>query len=252
LTTSFVYIPVSRADPPSQLRQVAYRWEESALPGPERDSEGWNVLPPVNVTGTLFNARSTEVTCVFAIAQPLSYAIGSPIPLYMTLTSDDSQALDLLSTPSSIKVQLFRARAVGSSALKTDTAGRSDNTFREVCGTAVFWPTTMEDASVDGKRRLQGELEVRKWLKPSFTFPQFTLKYSVSLMRFDAPGFVQTGTDPVLQTEKVVIHTANAIGVTPRSYAPPGYEHKEEGNYNNAVGYLEIGNQRFYHHGGFQ
>lgn len=48
----------------------------------------------------------------------------------------------------------------------------------------------------------------------------------------------------VLQTEKVVIHTMNAAGISPRSYAPPGYEQREEGNYNNAVGYLENGNQR--------
>ena len=71
------------------------------------------------------------------------------------------------------------------------------------------------------------------------------MQYSISLLRFDAPGFVPTSPDTVLLTEKVTIHTANAVGVSPRSYAPPGYEQTTGGNYNNTVGYLENGNQRW-------
>lgn len=64
------------------------------------------------------------------------------------------------------------------------------------------------------------------------------------LLPFEAPGFSQEGQQSALLTEGVTIHTANAPGVIPRSYAPPGYEHAQEGNYNNAIGYLENGNQR--------
>ena len=105
----------------------------------------------------------------------LSYAIGSLIPLHITLTSPDQQVLDLLSTPSAIKIQLFRERLVGSIALKDGPQGRSDNTFRESCGSAFFWPAE-EGSPVDGKKVLQGELIVGRSLKPSFAFPRFALK----------------------------------------------------------------------------
>ena len=59
-----------------------------------------------------------------------------------------------------------------------------------------------------------------------------------------APGFVCTDPDATLFTEGVTIHTMNAVGVTPRSYAPPGYAAAQDGNYNNVAGYLENGNQR--------
>ena len=65
------------------------------------------------------------------------------------------------------------------------------------------------------------------------------------LLPFSVPGFIQEGRqDDTLLTEGITIHAANAPGISPRSYAPPGYEHTEEGNYNNAIGYLENGNQR--------
>ena len=51
--------------------------------------------------------------------------------------------------------------------------------------------------------------------------------------------------DTALLTENVTVNTLNATGVVPRTYAPPGYAHSIEGNYNNVAGYLENGNQRY-------
>ena len=77
-------------------------------------------------------------------------------------------------------------------------------------------------------------------------------------MPFNVPGF--TSSTPIasavsgmnipqpLLSQKVTIVTANAPGVIPQSHAPPGYVRPEEGDYNNSMGYLENGNQRFYHH----
>ncbi|TCD63202.1 hypothetical protein EIP91_005841 [Steccherinum ochraceum] len=247
LSTSFVYIPVSRAEPPSRLRQLAYT-DSSPLIGPDVDPEGWKVLPPIQVAGLAFNTRPAEVACTFAIAKPLSYAISSPIPLHLTLTSPDKQILDLLSNPSHLKIQLIRERSIGQTALRAGRE-RTDNTFREPCSTAYLWPTPGDG---EDNRVFQGELFVGNRLKPSFSFPGFALKYSVCLLRFDVPGFVPSSSKELLLSENVVIRTTNAPGVVPKSYAPPGYEHREEGNYSNAVGYLENGNQRFYHRGGFQ
>jgi hypothetical protein len=196
--------------------------------------------------------------------------VGSPIPILVTLRSQDEVALDLLSTPSSINVFLTRSIAIGSEATNDDAPRRSNNTFLENVGKAFFWPAA-EGAPEADVKRLHGEIDIRKSLKPSFVFPRFTLRvspsrtsfqesvqiryrtlclqYYITLAPFTATGFASSTTDaPSLLTEKVSIVTENAPGVVPRSHAPPGYVRPEEGDYNNSVGYLENGNQRFYHH----
>ncbi|KAJ3554715.1 hypothetical protein NM688_g2961 [Phlebia brevispora] len=249
LTTSFFYTPLSRADPPSTLRQAAYQ-DGHALVGPEGDPTGWKVLPPVQITGTLFSTRTISVECTVAIATPLSYATGSPIPLEVTFSSEDEQALDILCAANAVRVHLYRERLIGSHAIKEGAAGQSNNTFRETMGTAAFWPS-QDGVAGQGKRRLQGEIDVRKGLRPTFVFPRFTLRYALCMLPSEAPGFVPANPDAPLFTERVIIHTLNAVGVVPRSFAPPGYVSSTEGNYNTVAGYLENGNQRFYHHHGF-
>lgn len=59
----FVYVPALRPDPPSLLRQLAYQ-ENTPIPGPEIDAEGWHTCPAVTVKGTVFNNRTAEVQCV--------------------------------------------------------------------------------------------------------------------------------------------------------------------------------------------
>ncbi|OCH95904.1 hypothetical protein OBBRIDRAFT_809459 [Obba rivulosa] len=250
LATSWVYWPITRADPPSHLRQIAYD-EGSPLIGPEGDPEGWKVLPPVKITGTVFSSRQVEVLCTIAIAKPLSCAAGSPFPIFLTLTGSDEQALDLLASPSSPKLHLTRTRAIGEGAAGGAEAGRTDNVFVQSVGSAFFWLSS-EGAVQAGTRTLQGELDVKKGLKQSFALPGFALWYSLALYPFSASGFSSAvpATEPLL-TESVTITSSNAVGITPRSYAPPGYDKKDEGDYNTAAGYLENGNQRFLHHGGF-
>lgn len=46
---------------------------------------------------------------------------------------------------------------------------------------AAFWPS-LEGAQEPGKRVLQGELELKKALRPSFTFPGFALRVSVTTL----------------------------------------------------------------------
>lgn len=61
---------------------------------------------------------------------------------------------------------------------------------------------------------------------------------------FEAPGYTpkEAPTETLLK-EKLVITAANAPGVVPRSYTPPGYV-APESDYNIAAGFLENGNQR--------
>jgi len=250
LSTSWVYLPITRAEPPSHLRQISYG-EGSPLIGPEGDPEGWKVLPPIKVSGTIFNTRQVEVQCTIAIAKPLSYAAGSPLPVFLTLTGNDEQALDVLANPSSPRLHLTRTRAIGAGATGSAEPGRTDNVFVQSVGSAVFWQSS-EGAVEEGTRRLQGELDVRRGLNQSFAFPGFALRYALALYPSEASGFTSdvAATQPLV-TETVTITSANAVGITPRSYAPPGYDRKDDGDYNTAAGYLENGNQRFLHHGGF-
>ncbi|TBU40330.1 hypothetical protein BD309DRAFT_967722 [Dichomitus squalens] len=251
LATTFVYMPLIRADPPSPLRELSYR-EGVPLIGPQGDPGGWKVFPSVKVAGTLFDTRTVELECTLAFATPLSYALGSPIPITLTLKGSDEQGLDLLSTPSAVRLRLIRVRLVGSHAiLDDDSTGRSNNMFRDSVGSAFFWLSD-EGAPEAGVRVLQGELEVKNSLKLPFVFPRFSVRYALVLLQFQAPGFAPASSDvEPLISERVTITGLNAPGVVPRSYAPPGYVHAEEGDYNTAMGYLENGNQRFYHHHGF-
>jgi hypothetical protein len=105
----------------------------------------------------------------------LSYPLGTSIPLTVTISSPDAQALDILSKPNSVHLHLVRSVATGSDATNDDAVRRSNNHFTEVAGLAVFWPAS-ERASVKGQRTLQGELPVSKALKPSFIFPRFDVR----------------------------------------------------------------------------
>ncbi|KAJ7364224.1 hypothetical protein DFH08DRAFT_910474 [Mycena albidolilacea] len=251
LTTSLAYLPLTQPEPPSPLRQLAYQ-EGGDLVGPEGDPQGWKVLRPVKFKGKLFDAKEVEAECTLAIATPLAFTIGSPIPLILTLKSEDELALDTLASSKAIKLHLVRSIALGSDAMEEKAERRSNTFFLSSAGQGYFWPS-MEGAKETGIRTMRGELEVNKGIKPSFHFPRFTVRYSLDLLPFAITGFASLGTEPgkALLSEPVKIMTKHVPGVTARSYAPPGYEKPEENDYNSAVGYLENGNQRFYHHGGF-
>ena len=53
-----------------------------------------------------------------------------------------------------------------------------------------------------------------------------------------------------LLTQTVDVTSLHAPGIVMRSFAPPEYFQEQNENFNNSVGLLENGNQRFYHHSG--
>ena len=107
----------------------------------------------------------------------LSYAVGSAIPFIITLTGGDAQTLDVLGKPSAIRLRLVRSLATGSEA--TDDMGprRTDNHFLEHVGHGYFWDSN-EGAVEANKRVFQGEVELVKTLRPSFIFPNFSIRVS--------------------------------------------------------------------------
>ncbi|THU84184.1 hypothetical protein K435DRAFT_733492 [Dendrothele bispora CBS 962.96] len=266
LSPYFAYVPRTSPPPFSRLRQRAYR-TNSALVGPEGDPEGWKIIGPIPIRGTLFNSRQIEVQCTLAIATPLLYPVKSHVPLLVSLVSrdGDEQALDILASPSAIKLFLFRSMATGSDAIIDDDSikRRSNNFFRERMGQAIFWTESsfsQAKGMEQGRRQIQGEIEIKQGLKPSFIFPRLSIRYTLDLLPFEAPGF-QSSPLPssqssssvverdILHSERITITSQPAPGFAPKSYAPPGYERPSGGDYNRSMGMLENGNQRFYHHG---
>ncbi|KAF8071808.1 hypothetical protein FPV67DRAFT_1411305 [Lyophyllum atratum] len=250
LSTNFAYIPEIVPGLPSEFRRLAYT-ELSPIRGPDADPEGWKVLAPVTLKGMLFDVQKVEVQCTLAIATPLCYAPGSPLSLRLRLYSENTQALDILSSPAAIRLHLVRSIGIGSDAAEHTSIGRTNNLFLSTLGQAMFWASGDQQGH---KRELEGELEVSTSLKPSFTFPRFTVKYHLELLPFAAVGFRASESHSssgrtVLLSEEVAVATQQTPGVIPWSSIPPGYKRLEQVDYNNTVGFLENGNQRFWHHG---
>ncbi|KAL5525677.1 hypothetical protein ACEPAG_7013 [Sanghuangporus baumii] len=113
LGTHFGFAPRTRPPAPSLLRQLAYQ-DNRPLVGPNGDPDGWTVLPPILVRGKLFGVRMVEAICTFALALPvrilssLTYSRGHPLPLMLTITCNDTQALDLVFASQNISVHLIR------------------------------------------------------------------------------------------------------------------------------------------------
>ncbi|KAI0319527.1 hypothetical protein OF83DRAFT_1109896 [Amylostereum chailletii] len=250
LSTGLAYVPREVAQKPSLMRMLAYQ-EGTPLLGPDEDPPGWRVLEPFNIQGTLFDTRSINVQCKFAIATPTSYVTGSPIPLFLTLRSTDVHALDLLAP--GMNVRLARLLAVGNVATDESVARRSNNTFVTPVAKAVFWPASPPSPDLDkarvenGERILHGELHIPKGVKPSFVFPKISMRYQVLFFPPMSSGFVSsTPPDTPLTAEPVTITLHKPPGVVYRSFAPPGYDVAPDPvNFNIATGFLENGNQRF-------
>ncbi|KAF4571281.1 hypothetical protein EYR36_008610 [Pleurotus pulmonarius] len=228
LTTPFGYVPNSKPESPSMLRQLAYEEGCPTIPGPDVDPEGWRTLPTVPVAGTLFNSRQLEARCNIAIAKPLCYTRGSVIPCTLSMDSLDVQALDLLATSKAIVVNLRRTVRYYNSP---SPLNKSDVLWRELSedvGRAVWWPS-VRGRGDDYIRYLEGEIQLAKDLKPSASIAHFSVCYSVVVCPFDSPGFISSTTEP-LHSEPVEIATMYARGPKPRSYAPPAYSRTTQRN----------------------
>ncbi|KIY51797.1 hypothetical protein FISHEDRAFT_36554 [Fistulina hepatica ATCC 64428] len=220
IKTTFGYVPSTRPDPPSMLRQISYQ-QGTPIPGPQFDPEGWHICPSVVSRGCVFKSRHIEVRCTLALALPLAYTRGSVIPCRLQIEGQDPQSLDLLSTPSAIVLCLQRR-------VHTQTAP-SPLPFRDILsascedvGRAVWWPVNQSchgEHAYDRHfvREFEGEISLSKDLKPSAAIGPFSLSYEVVLKPFDTAGF--TPEPPV----EITTMYAKGPVPRPRVYAPPEY-----------------------------
>ncbi|KAK7016286.1 hypothetical protein R3P38DRAFT_3321389 [Favolaschia claudopus] len=220
IKTRFGYIPSTRPDPPSLLRQLAYR-ENSLLPGPDVDPVGWKASSTVVVRGTVFKTRPAAVHCMLSLANPLSYTRGTVIPCRMTLESTDGHALDIFSCPSAPMVTLRRCVRFQNPSTSTKREVDWIETYEDV-SRAVFWPA-VDGSDAAYSRSLEGEIKLPKELTSTSSIGRFTVSYTVVVSSFDAPGFTPSSSQPIL-AEPVTITTTHARdSPRPLAYAPPAY-----------------------------
>ncbi|KAF8523602.1 hypothetical protein JB92DRAFT_2884404 [Gautieria morchelliformis] len=214
LSTTITYLPRSRPAAPSVLRQLAYR-EETALPGPGGDPEGWEIKGPQSVTGV----GQVKVTGLFALAKPLCYTRGTSIPFWVTLSCSDIHALDLSGGRVPVSIHLVRVLSMGPDATDEQILPGKD-VFEEQVGKGICWPSE-DDNDRSETRELVGEIPLADSLMPSFVFPRVTIRYRVGLTVM-VPGCIATA------LPEVEIATDLASGPTPRSRVPETHrEHQE-------------------------
>ncbi|KAJ7745724.1 hypothetical protein B0H16DRAFT_971533 [Mycena metata] len=237
--TMFAYVPATRPPPPSPLRQLAYQ-ENTPLLGPDADPAGWEQFPSFVVRGTVFSTRRVEATCHFALAKPLCYTRGAPIPCAITLSSTDVQALDLLSAPRAISVHLRRRLKPLVPASKRNgmfdaNADLSADPAENIAA-ATWWPS-LEGAPENTRhgfsrrihrRRLDGEIQLPVSLKPSCRIAHFAVEYTVEVLPFKATAFVSADTNSMLRQSVEVVTMFASNCPRPRAYAPPQYNLAQE------------------------
>jgi hypothetical protein len=109
----------------------------------------------------------------------------------MIIETPDEQALDLLSSPRAVVVRLQRrvTYSAGAETLThcTHAAGKEWQAAIDYPGTAVFWPGPICD---QGKgRRLDGEIQLSKHLKPSSALLQFSITVSATFPLYARVSF---------------------------------------------------------------
>lgn len=196
LTSDFCYLPETTAERPSFLREQAYLnpSNPSDLPTPTLDPGGWKLLPPVKAV----LVPNTTVTLQLSIANPLSFALGTPIPLFLEVRNGGATRFD----PESIDIRLVRALI---------TRGPIGEVRKVDVARAVLWPA---QGSSLHSTKLWGEILVEKLLTPSFDFSNCSVRYSIVLYL--------RHTLETLLSEEVLLTLHNAAGVVPRPQAPPG------------------------------
>jgi hypothetical protein len=122
-----------------------------------------------------------KISCNF---RKLCYTRGTAIPCVMIIETPDKQALDLLSSPRAVVVRLQRlvTYSAGAATHHTHAAGIGYRAAVDYPATAVFWAGPACDEDKD--RRLDGEIQLPKNLKPSSAFLHFSITVGVISFQF--------------------------------------------------------------------
>jgi len=174
-------------------------------------------------TGTVFSARSAQISCRIFCNAPLIFVRGHPISLIILLESADRQALDLLAHTASISFTLEQRITVAGNQTWQNIIGTGDLTLRREHRMTRSTTGTMS-ASMHS-RALEGILHVPLDTKPTSSFVTFVIEVRILLpccyrcrlklfqhslvLQFSPPCFVPCGAKTlpkVTQNIQVVTH----------------------------------------------
>lgn len=178
----------------------------------------------------------------------LCYTRGTVIPCFITLTSADTQALNLLAVPSCIPIRLRRHVTDYSPDFtpNSPTEFRQPNTLNipkrwkvtsEDLSAGVWWPVS--EGGQEHNKRLNGEIKLSQNLKSTCVIGNLMVQvrsniflvatfiaeipslsqYSVVVLPFSATAFVSEDSEKPLAEFDVEIATAYANGPRPLTYA---------------------------------
>ncbi|QRV89556.1 hypothetical protein RhiJN_17574 [Ceratobasidium sp. AG-Ba] len=222
--TQFIYVVRERAPPPSRLRELAYS-EQRAPPGPAHDPNGWEACSEIIAAGTLFGDRKVTVIFKPYLSKPSIYPRGGTIFYHIEILSDDSQALELMSSPSAISVSLNQEVEFSPFGNSVEKAAGKKKAVVEVDPVAngVSWASNFGEAPSDGARILEGEVSVPSKSSLDINISALKLHYFMNFV-VGAAGFVATNPSLMNVKHPVRIVSHQALGPLPISRVPPGYE----------------------------
>ncbi|KAG8693923.1 hypothetical protein FRC09_010175 [Ceratobasidium sp. 395] len=215
-----IRLPVrERAPPPSPLRELAYL-EQLPPPPPSEDPAGWEPCGEIIASGVLFGDR--EVTVIYKCI----YSRGGTIFYRVEVSTSDIQALQLMSSQSALSVTLTReigclhfGRAPQAAAGRKDL----DIDVQTIAYGASWVDTRTIGESSNEVRVLEGEISVPSKIGLNLVMSVLELRYFVDFA-VNATGFVPCNASLVAAKHPIRIVTHPALGVTPISRIPPGYE----------------------------
>ncbi|KDR67027.1 hypothetical protein GALMADRAFT_147458 [Galerina marginata CBS 339.88] len=224
LTVPISYMPTTTPPPASEKRQKAYR-ANNTPPGPYSDPDGW-----INISLPLSVVEGVNVTCTFLLAKPLSYTRGTAINCFLTIFSEDTEALKVLADRKSPHVRLVRRlRTFRPHAASTATTLSPESMFnanRQEISRAVWQVPSGNVVQTRNIRHLEGEIQLPVDLMPSSTrLPSpLVIDYFVELLPFRLdifqPGFKGNSTPhpppKVLASSPVSITTMHSPGLPRR------------------------------------
>ena len=107
------------------------------------------------------------------------YTRGTPIQIYVSISSSDDQALDLLSTPGAQDIRLVQTTSYCKTTYAVGLVGGlpgQPDLFKRDITSAIFWAADSRNGIQPGRRYLQGEVIVPLTMPPGCHILSFEIE----------------------------------------------------------------------------
>ncbi|KAJ3778086.1 hypothetical protein FB446DRAFT_27830 [Lentinula raphanica] len=139
-----------------------------------------------------FQSRTAHFSCTLSLKDPLCYTRGSYIPLLLKIRSQDRQALELISSPDTVAVELNRRINYKDVQMCGGKSSRWSSVVETVgVGTWKFHGDILLEEPVLSEYRstLIGKVKLRRDLAPSCVIANMAIEYFISVHPFSSPAF---------------------------------------------------------------